>query len=456
MKKIIFWVCLFPILWTACNSIATPRKESDEWARVPEILKKIIPPTFPDSIYDVTAYGAKSDTTFDSRPAILEAINQCNQNGGGTVLIPAGNYFSKGSILLKSNVNLHVAEGARLEFSTVASDYLPMVLTKWEGTECFNYSPFIYAYQCTNIALTGKGTIDGNGAVTFNGWHALQGPAVNRLRQMGIDSIPVYERVFGEGHYLRPCMIQFYGCKNVLVEDVQIYDSPFWIIHPVFCDNVTVRNVYIDSNNYNNDGCDPESSTNVLIENMDFNVGDDGIAIKSGRDQDGWRIGQATENVIIRNCHFARWAITIGSEMSGGVRNIFIEDCKIDSCRNGIYFKSNLDRGGYFENLNMRRIEADVCLWGVINFRTNYHGYRGGNHPTLFRNICIEDVTCNRVDSVALMANGLPEAKLYNITLRNIKVKKAPKAIQMDNVVNLTLENVEVNGKQVTSVEKDN
>ena len=454
MKKIIFWVCLFPILWTACNNTATPRKESGEWARVPEILKKIVPPTFPDSIYDVTAYGAKSDTTFDSRPAILEAVNQCNQNGGGTVLIPAGNYFSKGAILLKSNVNLHVADGARLEFSTVASDYLPMVLTKWEGTECFNYSPFIYAYQCTNVALTGKGTIDGNGAVTFNGWHALQGPALDRLRQMGIDSIPVYERVFGEGYYLRPCMIQFYGCKNVLVEDVQIYDSPFWIIHPVFCDNVTVRNVYIDSNNYNNDGCDPESSTNVLIENMDFNVGDDGIAIKSGRDQDGWRIGQATENVIIRNCHFARWAITIGSEMSGGVRNIFIEDCKIDSCRNGIYFKSNLDRGGYFENLNMRRIEANVCLWGVINFRTNYHGYRGGNHPTLFRNICIEDVTCNRVDSVALMANGLPEAKLYNITLRNIKVKQAPKAIQMDNVVNLTLDNVEVNGRQITSTEQ--
>ena len=160
----------------------------------------------------------------------------------------------------------------------------------------------------------GKGTIDGNGAVTFNGWHALQGPALDRLRQMGIDSVPVYQRVFGEGHYLRPCMIQFYGCKNVLVEDLKIYDSPFWIIHPVFCDNVTVRNVYIDSNNYNNDGCDPESCTNVLIEDMDFNVGDDGIAIKSGRDQDGWRIGQATENVIIRNCHFARWAITVGSE----------------------------------------------------------------------------------------------------------------------------------------------
>ena len=409
-KQSALWCLLLLLTIVACTA-TSPRKETGEWAKVPGILKNIVPPTFADTIYDVTEYGAKDDTAFDSRPAILKAINQCNTDGGGTVLIPAGNYFIKGAITLKSNINLHIAEGARLEFSTEAADYLPMVLTKWEGTECFNYSPFIYAYQCTNVAVTGKGTIDGNGSVTFNDWHAIQGPAVDRLRQMGIDSVPVYERVFGEGHYLRPCMIQFYGCKNVLVEDLKIYDSPFWIIHPVFCDNVTVRNVYID----------------------------------------GWRIGQATENVIIRNCHFARWAITIGSEMSGGVRNIYIEDCKIDSCRNGIYFKSNLDRGGYFENLNMRRIEADVCLWGVINFRTNYHGYRGGNHPTLFRNICIEDVTCNRVDSVALMANGLPEAKLYDITLRNITVKKAPKAIQMENVVNLTLDNVTVNGKAVTA-----
>lgn len=445
------FLCLFPLLWGACcTKPVSTETECGEWAKVPAILQNIVPPVFPDTVYNVMNYGAKNDTTFDSRPAILEAINLCNANGGGTVLVPAGNYFIKGSIHLKSNVNLCIDEGARLEFSTEPSDYLPIVLTKWEGTECFNYSPFIYAYQCNNVALTGKGTLDGNGAATFNGWHAKQGPAMNALRQMGIDSIPVYKRVFGEGHYLRPCMIQFYGCKRVLVEDVKIYDSPFWIIHPVFCDNVTVRNVYIDSNNYNNDGCDPESSTNVLIEGMDFNVGDDGIAIKSGRDQDGWRIGQATENVIIRNCHFARWAITIGSEMSGGVRNIYIEDCKIDSCRNGIYFKSNLDRGGYFENLNMRRIEADVCLWAVVNFRTDYHGYRGGNYPTKFRHITIEDVTCNRVDSVALMANGIPEAKLYDITLRNIKVKKAPKAMQMENVVDLKLENVEVNGEQVT------
>lgn len=454
MKKIIIAICAS--LWLL--SCTTPQSRQTVvpagWDKVPEILKNIHEPVFPDVVFNILDYGAKSDTTVDSRNAILAAVNACNLAGGGKVMIPAGTYLVNGPIVLKSHVNLHLEKGARLEFSTNPNHYLPMVLTKWEGTECYNYSPFIYSYQCVDVALTGEGEIDGNGATVFNTWKPLEKPGMQRLRQMGNDSVPVYQRVFGKGYYLRPCMIQFFGCKNVLVDGVQIYDSPFWIIHPVYCDNVIVRNVYIDGQNYNNDGCDPESSTNVLIENVHFNVGDDGIAIKSGRDQDGWRVGQATENVIIRNCHFSQWAITIGSEMSGGVRDIYIEDCKIDSCRNGIYFKSNMDRGGFFENLYMRRITADICLWGMVNFRTDYHGYRGGNYPTLFRNITIEDVICNRVDSVALMANGIPEAKLYNITLRNIDVKSAPKATQMRNVENLLLDNVRVNGKLVTEAEE--
>lgn len=454
-KYLITITCLLTLFLVACNAPKAPQSEPPTgWELVPEILKNIQAPTFQDSTFNIISYGADPNLAHDSRPAILKAINDCNQAGGGKVLIPAGKYLVNGPIVLKSHVNLHLEKGARLEFSTNPQDYLPMVLTKWEGTECYNYSPFIYCYQSVNVAITGEGEIDGNGAEVFNTWKKLEKPAMDKLRQMGNDSVPVYERLFGEGHYLRPCMIQFLGCKNVLVEGVQIYDSPFWIIHPVYCDNVIVRNVYIDGQNYNNDGCDPESSTNVLIENVHFNVGDDGIAIKSGRDQDGWRVGQATENVIIRNCHFSQWAITIGSEMSGGVRNIYIEDCQIDSCRNGIYFKSNMDRGGFFENLYMRRITADICLWGMVNFRTNYHGYRGGNYPTRFRNITIEDVVCNRVDSVALMANGIPEAKLYNITLRNIDIKQAPKATQMRNVENLILDNVKVNGKLITQPEE--
>lgn len=456
MKKIAYlFTAAFALIYIAsCSQPKAPVETNIEslegWAKVPQIMENIKAPTFKDTTFNILNYGAKSDTSFNSLPAIIAAINDCNTHGGGKVVIPKGTYLSKGSIILKSHVNLHLEEGAKIEFSTEPNDYLPLVLTKWEGTECYNYSPFIYSYQAIDVAITGKGILDGKGSVTFNSWRKKQDPATDRLRKLGNDSVPTYERVFGDGWYLRPGMIQFFGCKNVLVEGIKIYDSPFWIIHPVYCDNVIIKDIYIDSNNLNNDGCDPESSSNVLIENVDFNVGDDGIAIKSGRDQEGWKIGRPTENVIVRNSHFARWAITVGSEMSGGVRNIFIEDCKIDSCRNGIYFKSNLDRGGFFEDLYMRNIEANVCLWGVINFRTDYHGYRGGNHPTQFRNITIEDIVCNRVDSVAFMANGVPEAKLYNITLRNIDVKQAPKATQMKNVVDLKLENVKVNGKLVT------
>ena len=458
MKKLAFLACLLPILWAACSSTATTRKESGEWAKVPEILKNIVPPTFPDSIYDVTAYGAKSDTSFDSRPAILEAINQCNTNGGGTVLIPAGNYFSKGAILLKSNVNLHVADGARLEFSTVASDYLPMVLTKWEGTECFNYSPFIYAYQCTNVALTGKGTIDGNGAVTFNGWHALQGPALDRLRQMGIDSIPVYERVFGEGYYLRPCMIQFYGCKNVLVEDVQIYDSPFWIIHPVFCDNVTVRNVYIDSNNYNNDGCDPESCRNVLIEDCDFDTGDDCIAIKSGRDEDGryWNI--PSENIIVRHCRMkdGHAGVAIGSEVTGGCRNVWVENCTMDSPELDriIRIKSNAMRGGEVENIFIRNIRVGECKESILGFELKYWHVDDGPYLPYFHNIHLENITSKKSQYV-LHLDGFED----KIQARDIFVKDCtfdgvmkPEINKVTGVENIHFENVTVNGQDFKGV----
>lgn len=439
------------LLFIGCKpSAINTQPTTSGWDTLPEILKNIQEPIFKKETYNISDFGAVADNGNDALPAILKAIHECNYHGGGTVLIPKGIYTVNGSIILKSDINLHFEDGARLEFSTNPEDYLPMVLTKWEGTECYNYSPFIYAYQASNIALTGNGEIDGNGAEVFDTWKQKEKPDMDLLRKMGNDSVPVYQRVFGPGHYLRPCMIQFIGCKNVLIEDIKIYDSPFWIIHPVYCNNVIIRGVYIESNNYNNDGCDPESSSNVLIESCKFNVGDDGIAIKSGRDQDGWRIGQPTENVIIRNCEFDRWAITIGSEMSGGVRNIFIEDCKIDSCRNGIYFKSNLDRGGYFENLWMRNIEARICHWGMINFRTDYHGYRGGDYPTLFNNIHIENVFCGRADSCGIMANGLPEAPLRNITLKNITIENARKATDMRNCIDLVMENVKINGELVS------
>ena len=456
MKKQTALWCLSLLLVMGACTTSSSRKTAGEWAKVPGILKNIVPPAFADTVYDVTDYGAKSDTTFDSRPAILQAISHCNTNGGGTVLIPAGNYFIKGAITLKSNINLHIAEGARLEFSTKAADYLPMVLTKWEGTECFNYSPFIYAYQCTNVAVTGKGTIDGNGSVTFNGWHAIQGPAVDRLRQMGIDSVPVYQRVFGEGHYLRPCMIQFYGCKNVLVEDLKIYDSPFWIIHPVFCDNVTVRNVYIDSNNYNNDGCDPESCKNVLIENCTFDTGDDCIAIKSGRNADGRKWNIPSENIIVRNCKMknGHGGVVIGSEISGGYRNLFVENCQMDSPNldRVIRIKTSTCRGGIIENVFVRDITVGQCREAVLRINLQYENRENCNRnfPPVVRNVHLKNVTCEKSRLGVLIIGLDDDQHVYNISVEDSHFNNVAKGTNdIKGAKDVTLKNLYINGKLV-------
>ena len=456
MKKQTALWCLSLLLVMGACTTSSSRKTAGEWAKVPGILKNIVPPVFADTVYDVTDYGAKSDTTFDSRPAILQAISHCNTNGGGTVLIPAGNYFIKGAITLKSNINLHIAERARLEFSTEAADYLPMVLTKWEGTECFNYSPFIYAYQCTNVAVTGKGTIDGNGSVTFNGWHAIQGPAVDRLRQMGIDSVPVYQRVFGEGHYLRPCMIQFYGCKNVLVEDLKIYDSPFWIIHPVFCDNVTVRNVYIDSNNYNNDGCDPESCKNVLIENCTFDTGDDCIAIKSGRNQDGRKWNIPSENIIVRGCFMknGHGGVVIVSEISGGYRNLFVENCRMDSpdLDRVIRIKTSTCRGGLIENVFVRNVTVGQCREAVLRINLQYENREKCNRgyaPTV-RNVHLKNVTCEK-SKLGVLIIGLDDDKhVYNVSVEDSRFNNVKEGKnRISGAKDVTFKNLYINGELV-------
>ncbi|HEY4788889.1 MAG TPA: glycoside hydrolase family 28 protein [Bacteroidales bacterium] len=423
---------------------------SQGWDNADKIVKSIVIPVFRDKDYKVTDFGAKADGKTDAKPAFTKAIDACNFDGGGRVVVPSGTYFLNGPLHLKSDVNLYLSEGARLEFSTDTNAYLPMVLTKWEGTELFNYSPFIYAYQCNNIAITGKGVIDGNGSVTFAPWRLKQDADQQLIRKMGNDSVPVYKRVFGPGHYLRPCMIQPFGCKNVLIEGITIYDSPFWIIHPVFCTNVTVRNVAIYSENTNNDGFDPESTTNALLENCNFRTGDDGIAIKSGRDADGWRVGQPTENIVVRNCTFRSSlanGLCIGSEMSGGVRNVYIENCKIRNAVVGIIFKSNLDRGGYIEDIKIRNIVVDSSKNAFLYFRTNYHGYRGGNFPPRIQDISLENITCNYVEKMGISAIGMPASKLKNIRLKDITVNKAGTVKEIQYTEDFTMKNVKINGE---------
>lgn len=394
-----------------------------------QILKNITPPQFKKATYNIAKFGAVADGKTDNKAVFDKVINLCSVNGGGQVTIPKGVYFIAGPVVLKSYVNLHFEDGAGLVFSSAAKDYLPAVLTLWEGTELYNYSPLFYAYQCSDIAITGHGTINGSASKNFATWRPQGSAGQNKLRQMGSDGTPVYQRVFGDGYHLPPDMVQFFGCKNVLIDGIIITDAPYWVIHPVLCNNVTVQNVTINSHNLNNDGCDPEMCTNVLIQHCDFTTGDDGIAIKAGRDQDGWRIGQPSENVIVRDCVFNSKTngLCIGSEMSAGVRNVYMYNVHIKKCLSAIYFKSNLDRGGFIENIHVNNIQCDSARSAFIRFENNYHGPRGGHYPTKFNGFTIEGVSCKHSGEVGIYAVGVEGNPLKNILLKNVTVMDTPR-----------------------------
>ena len=367
-------------------------------------------------------------------------------------MIPKGAFFVGGPIVLKSHVNLHLDEGAEIIFSAREEDYLPAVLSLWEGTELFNYAPLVYAFECTDIAITGRGTLNGSAGRNFATWRPQRSPEQNTLRQMGIDGVPLYKRVFAPGFHLPPDMIQLVGCGNVLIDGISIVDAPYWVIHPVWCNNVTVQGVTIQSRNLNNDGCDPESCSNVLIQRCNFTVGDDGIAIKAGRDQDAWRIGRPTENVIVRDCVFTSKTngLCIGSEMSAGVRNVYMYHVRIQKCLSAIYFKSNLDRGGFIGNVHVWDINCDSARSAFIRFENNYHGSRGGHYPTTFRYFDISGATCNYSGEVAIYAVGVNGHPLRDIRLSNVTVRSTPRDQVIDNVEALTYDHVFVNRNLVT------
>lgn len=343
-----------------------PGRPPDPWARLPGILARIQPPAFPERELYITGFGAVGDGATDATAAITAAIEACHRAGGGRVVVPAGDWPT-GPLRLLSNVDLHLAAGATLRFSTDPSRYLPVVLTRWEGVELMGYAPLIYAFGQRNVAITGEGTLDGQADAThWWPWKAKTGPESqtpdrDRLFRQAQDGVPVAERVYGAGHYLRPPFIQMYRCTNVLVEGITIRSSPFWVIHPVLCSNVTVRKVTVLSLGPNSDGCDPESSTDVLIEETLFDTGDDCVAIKSGRNADGRRLAAPSERIVVRNCRMraGHGGVTIGSEVSGGVRDVFAEGNVMSSpnLERGLRIKTNLARGGVVENVFMRDTE---------------------------------------------------------------------------------------------------
>ena len=321
----------------------------------------------------------------------------------------------------------------------------------------YNYASFLRADHCNNIAITGKGVINGNARNGFARMRPQRSSQQDTLRQMGIDLVPVRERFFGARSIMPPNMIEPFGCKNVLIEDITIHDSPYWVIHPLFCDNVTVRGVTIDSWNLNNDGCDPEYSTNVLIENCVFNTGDDAIAIKAGRDQDAWRIGQKTAGIIIRNCEFSSRCngLCIGSEMAAGVENVYMYDVHVGSCHSAIYFKSNLDRGGFIRNVWVDGIAIDSVRTAFIRFENNYHGGRGGFHPTRFENFRISNVKGGKSRECGFYAIGVEGYPIRNIALKNITFDDCKTAYTLVNTENISFDDVSINGQVLPRVPDD-
>jgi len=424
------------------------------WNAVPSILARIRPPKFPARDFPITDFGARAGGDFDNTEAIRKAIEACNRAGGGRVVVPSG-VFMTGAIHLKSNVNLHVSEGATLRFSTDPAKYLPVVFTRFEGTELMNYSPLIYAFEQQNIAVTGKGTLDG-GASDENWWkwarrgaggaRSPQHADVQSLREMADKGVPVSRRVFGQGYHIRPPFIQPYRSRNILIEGVTIINSPFWEVHPVLSQNVTVRGLNVKTHGPNNDGCDPESSRDVLIEDCVFDTGDDCIAIKSGRDEDGRRVGVPSENIIIRNnvMKEGHGGVVIGSEISGDVRNVFVEDCKMDSPNldRALRFKSNARRGGVMENVFMRNVEVGRVAEAVLTIDLVYFNEQGPHRPVV-RNVHLENVT-SRSSPRVMWVVGFPGATIEDIHFRNCTFRGVETAEVLNHGGSFSFRNVTI------------
>jgi polygalacturonase len=328
--------------------------------------------------------------------------------------------------------------------------------------ELMNYSPLVYAVDCENIAITGEGTLDGGATDAIwwpwkgkgeHGWQPgmpKQEEARNRLFDMGARGVPVKDRVFGEGSYLRPNFIQPYRCRNVLIEGVTLKRSPMWQVHPVLCTNVIVRGLTIDAAGPNTDGCDPESCRDVLIEDCHFNTGDDCIAIKSGRNNDGRRVNVASENIVIRNCRMknGHGAVTIGSEISGGVRNVFAERCTMDSPNlvHALRIKNNAMRGGVLERLYFRDIAIGQVARSVLNIDDNYEEGPNGPFTPVVRDIAVDRVVSGR-SAVAIDAQGYPNAPIDDMRLKDCDFANVAGDSIVKNVRGLVFDNVRINGK---------
>ena len=466
-KLLVLWMCslLAPIITVAQDWDEGMYQQIEQSIRVPQFAEKAFP---------ITKFGAKTtNPAIQNQKAIQKAIDTCSKKGGGKVIIPAGEKFLTGAITLKDGVNLVVEEGATLEF-VFQPELYPIVETSWEGLECFNLSPCIYAFKAKNIAITGKGTIDGggsndtwwpwNGNPRFGWKEGMISQRIEsrpRLLKNGEDGIPMYnekgertpERVFGPQDGLRPQLVSFNKCEGILLEDVTLLRSPFWVIHPLHSTDITVRRVKMINDGPNGDGCDPECCDRVLIEDCYFNTGDDCIAIKSGRNRDGRERNMPSKNIIIRNCEMknGHGGVVIGSEISGGCQNVFAHDCVMDSpeLERVLRIKTNSCRGGIIENINMRNVKVGVCKESVLKINLDYEPKEiccRGYYPTV-RNVYMENVT-SESSQYGVQIIGLDEdTYVYDITVKDCKFNGVKDGNFMSGKTrNINFENLFING----------
>ena len=414
------------------------------WSAANTIVAATAQPAFPSATFPVTSYGAKGDGKMDDTAAFAKAVNACHSAGGGHVTVPSGTY-STGAIYLKSNVDLHLESGSTLMFNGTEANY-PNVLTRYEGIECMNHSPMIYAHGESNIGLTGSGTLDASGTKSWN-----TGSDRAYLETLVAQGVPASQRIVpGSGHHMRSTFVEPYSCDKVLIQGVKLRNSQFWQMHPTLSTNVTVDGVNTAATNSNTDGCDPECCDHVVIRNCTIGAGDDTIAIKSGRDADGRRINTPSQNIVIYDNTFTGpWgAVTCGSELTGGISNVYAYHCTA-TVRYAFYVKSNTQRGGYVHNANLDSING-TNLTGAYGFvQMNYNGQTGSYNPS-FKQFAIANCTCDGAPQ-AFNVQGLSGDDVSGFTVTDAAFTDVKKTSDtFDHVSGLKFSGVTINGKSVS------
>lgn len=452
MKTRNLWKCLLVLLAVGFSACKPGVMYEIIEVSAPFPMEPIKVCIFPNQDFVITEYGAVAAENQDNTEAIAKAIAACHEAGGGRVVVPAGTWIT-GPIHFKSNVNLHLQEGAVLSFTDNPADYLPAVMTSWEGMECYNYSPLVYAFECENIALTGKGKLQPQ-MDTWKVWFARPKAHMDALAELYhqmSNGVPVEERQVAVGdNNFRPHLVHWNRCKNVLLDGFQIEGSPFWTIHMYMCEGGVARNLQVKAHGHNNDGIDLEMTRNFLVENCTFDQGDDAVVIKSGRNQDAWRLNMPSENIVIRNCTILAGHVLlgVGSEMAGGVRNVYMHDCVApNSVHRLMFLKTNHRRGGFIENIHMENVKTGSTL-RVLEIDTDVLYQWRKIVPTYEERITrIDGVYMNNVECKSAKMiydlKGDERLPIQNVSMKNVRVTSvADSTNNVNNAKNIRIENV--------------